>query len=145
MGVGNTVKEFRNFIIKGNALDLAIGVAIGAAFSAVVTAIVSDFLTPLIAAIFGSPNFGNLHFTIHKSAIYYGLVINAIFTLVIVGAVIFFFIVKPISILKQRSGFEPPAPPSLSPCPSCFTAINPESKRCSACTESLAEGWATAS
>ena len=84
MGVSSTIKEFRSFILKANAIDLAIGVAIGGAFTAVVTSIVSGLFTPLIAAIFGKPDFSSLYFTINHSQILYGSVLNAIFTLLIV-------------------------------------------------------------
>lgn len=143
--MGNTVKEFRSFILKANAIDLAIGVAIGAAFSAVVTAIVADLFTPLIAAVFGQPNFAALTFKINGSTFLYGNVINAIFTLVVVGAVLFFFVVKPVAFLKQRAGYEPPSAPPMSACPSCLTSINAAATRCPACTESLAAGWSSAS
>ncbi len=145
MGMGNTVKEFRSFILKANAIDLAIGVAIGGAFTAVVTAIVSGLFTPLIAAIFGQANFSSLYFTLNGSHILYGEVLNAIFTLLIVGAVLFFLVVKPVAFFKQRAGYEPPTAPPMASCPSCLTSINAGATRCPACTESLAAGWSNAS
>ena len=144
-GIGGTIKEFRSFILKANAIDLAIGVAIGGAFTAVVTAIVTGLFTPLIAAIFGSSNFSTLSFTINHSHILYGLVINAIFTLIVVGAVLFFLVVKPMAVLKRRAGYEPPAAPDMAACPACLTTINVGASRCPACTESLGAGWSVAS
>ena len=142
--VKDTMREFRLFALQANALDLAIGVAVGGAFTAVVQAIVSGFFTPLIAAIFGATNFANLYFTINGSHILYGLFINAIVTLIIVSGVLFFFVVKPLSAIRRRLGYETPAP-ALSPCPACLTPINEAALRCSSCTEQLGEGWASTS
>jgi large conductance mechanosensitive channel len=138
--LSETFKEFRTFALHGNAIDLAIGVAVGAAFTAVVQAIIAGIITPLIAAIFGEANFSALTFTIHGSHFTYGLVINAIFTLFAVAATLFFLVVKPIAAIKHRLGRDPQVE-AISPCPSCFSPINPEAKRCPFCTESLEPGW----
>jgi len=143
-GVGSTIKEFRSFILKANAIDLAIGVAIGGAFTAVVTAIVSGLFTPLIAAIFGKADFSTLYFQINGSHILYGAVINALITLISVGAVLFFLVVKPMAVLKRRAGYEPPAAPDMAACPACLTSINVGASRCPACTESLSPDWSMA-
>jgi large conductance mechanosensitive channel len=134
------MKEFRAFILKANAIDLAIGVAIGLAFTAVVTAIVSGLITPLIAAIFGTSNFSTLYFTLNHSHILYGSVLNAIVTLFLVGAVLFFFVVKPMAVIKRRAGYLP----NTASCPACMTTINIMATRCPACTESLPNGWSIA-
>jgi len=136
----STLKEFRAFALKGNAIDLAIGVAVGGAFTAVVQAIVAGFLTPLIAAIFGQANFSSLFFTINGSHIAYGLVVNAVVTLLTVAATLFFFIVKPINALKRHLGHDAPAP-TVAPCPACLSDINVAARRCPLCTEQLTEGW----
>jgi len=136
-----TLKEFRAFALKANAIDLAIGVAIGSAFTAVVQSIVAGLFTPLIAAIFGQASFANLSITINGSKILYGLFINAFVTLLMVAAVLFFFVVKPINALKRRLGHDTPAP-SMAPCPACLTSINVAAKRCPSCTEVLSENWA---
>jgi large conductance mechanosensitive channel len=136
----STLKEFRAFALKGNAIDLAIGVAVGGAFTAVVQAIVAGFLTPLIAAIFGQANFSSLFFTINGSHIAYGLVVNAVVTLLTVAATLFFFIVKPINALKRHLGHDAPAP-TVAPCPACVSDINVAARRCPLCTEQLTEGW----
>jgi len=136
----STLKEFRAFALKGNAIDLAIGVAVGGAFTAVVQAIVAGFLTPLIAAIFGQANFSSLFFTINGSHIAYGLVVNAVVTLLTVAATLFFFIVKPINALKRHLGHDAPAP-MVAPCPACLSDINVAARRCPLCTEQLTEGW----
>lgn len=141
-GTKTTLKEFRSFALKANAIDLAIGVAIGGAFTAVVQAVVGGLFTPLIAAIFGQPSFAKLYFTINGSRILYGLFVNAIFTLLTVAAFLFFFVVKPIAAVKHRIGRDEPVSP-LAPCPACLTAINTSARRCPACTEILTDGWST--
>jgi large conductance mechanosensitive channel len=102
-------KEFREFILRGNVVDLAVAVVIGAAFGAVVTAFVADFITPLIAAIGGQPDFGALKFTINDSVFRYGHFINAVISFLIIAAVIFFVIVKPLNALaaRRKRGEEP--------------------------------------
>jgi len=128
------LKEFRAFILRGNLVDLAIAVVIGAAFTAVVNAFVKDLITPLIAAIFGKPSFGNLHFTIHKSTFLYGDFINAVLTFVIVAAVLFFFVVKPVNVLMARRRVEPPVDEDIRACPECMSEIPAKASRCAFCT-----------
>ena len=96
------LKGFRDFIMRGNVVDLAIAVVIGAAFGAVVTALVSDIITPLIAAIGGEPNFSQLTFTIHNSKFFYGAFINAIISFIIIAAAIYFVVVLPLNKLAER-------------------------------------------
>jgi large conductance mechanosensitive channel len=109
------LKEFRQFILRGNVVDLAVAVVIGAAFGAVVTAFVKDIVTPLIAAIGGKPNFAGLKFTINHSQFLYGDFLNAIVSFLIIAAVIFFLVVKPLNALAARRKKEeaptPEAPP----------------------------------
>ncbi len=128
------IKEFRQFLLRGNVVDLAIAVVIGAAFGAVVAALVKDLVTPLIAAIFGKPDFANLTFTINKSRFFYGDFINFVIAFVIVAAVLFFLVVVPINRLIARSRKEPPADPTTRKCPECLSEIPLEAKRCSHCT-----------
>ena len=97
------VKEFRDFILRGNVIDLAVAVVMGAAFGAVVTAFVASFVTPLIAAIGGKPDFGALAFTINGSRFTYGAFINALIAFLAIAAVIFVFIVKPMNELQKRA------------------------------------------
>ena len=96
------MKGFKEFIMRGNVVDLAVAVVIGAAFGAVVTALVKDILTPLIAAIIGKPDFSNLTFTINKSLFRYGDVINAIITFLGVAAAVYFFVILPLNKLAER-------------------------------------------
>jgi large conductance mechanosensitive channel len=108
---GVMIKEFREFILRGNVVDLAVAVVIGAAFGAVVTAFVADFVTPLIAAIGGKPDFAGLEFTINGSRFRYGHFFNAVVSFLIIAAVIFFFIVRPLNaLLARRKAKEEPPP-----------------------------------
>lgn len=108
------LKEFRAFILRGNLVDLAVAVVIGAAFGSVVTALVKDLITPLIAAIGGEPDFGALKFEINGSQFLYGDFLNALVSFVIIAAVVFFFVVKPVNAVLERfkedEDAEPPAP-----------------------------------
>jgi large conductance mechanosensitive channel len=96
------LKEFRDFIMRGNVVDLAVAVVIGAAFGAVVASLVSDIITPLITMIFGKPSFNDLQFTINGSHFRYGAFLDAVFTFLTVAAAIFFFVVKPLNALAAR-------------------------------------------
>ena len=105
------IKEFREFILRGNVVDLAVAVVIGAAFGAIVSALVKDIITPLIAAVGGKPDFSALKFTLNKSQFLYGDFINAIVSFLIIAAVIFFLIVKPLNtLLARRAAHEEPPP-----------------------------------
>lgn len=108
------LREFRDFLMRGNVVDLAVAVVIGAAFGAVVTAIVEGLITPLIAAIFGQPDFSALDFTINSSTFLYGTVINAIVSFVMISAAVFFLVVKPVNAMlalrKRSDAAAPPAP-----------------------------------
>jgi large conductance mechanosensitive channel len=98
----SVIEEFKEFILRGNVVDLAVAVVIGAAFGAVVNALVKDIFTPLIAAIAGKPNFANLTFTIHKSKFLYGDLANAIIDFLTISVLVFFFVVKPVNFLLER-------------------------------------------
>jgi large conductance mechanosensitive channel len=104
------LKEFRTFILRGNAIDLAVAVVIGAAFTAVVNSLVTDILTPIISILFGKPNFDALTLTINGAVIAYGAFLNTVFTLVTVGVAVFFFVIRPINYLmaRRKAGEEPP-------------------------------------
>ena len=128
------VKEFRAFILRGNLVDLAIAVVIGAAFTTVVNALVRDLITPLIAAIFGQPDFGTLSFTINGSQFAYGDFLNALLTFVIVAAVVFFLVVKPVNMLMARMRTEPDVDSHTRGCPDCLSQIPVAARRCAFCT-----------
>ncbi|HKS50921.1 MAG TPA: large conductance mechanosensitive channel protein MscL [Pseudonocardiaceae bacterium] len=103
------LKGFRDYILRGNVLDLAVAVVIGVAFAAVVTAFVADILTPFIAAIGGTPDFGNLSFTIHNSRFAYGHFLNAVISFLFIAAAIYFFVITPVNALieRRKRGEEP--------------------------------------
>jgi large conductance mechanosensitive channel len=128
--------EFKEFVLRGNVVDLAVAVVIGAAFGAVVTAFVGDIITPLVGAIFGAHNaFGTLSFTINHSVFQYGALIDAIISFLSIAAAIFFFVVVPLNRIaerRQRGQAEPES--TTRPCPECLTEIPKAAKRCSACT-----------
>ncbi len=129
------LKEFKQFLLRGNVVDLAVGVVIGAAFGTIVTALVTDLFTPLIAAIAKTPDFSSLFFTINGSNFMYGHFINALASFVLVAFSVFFFVVKPMNMLISRSHKEPPADPTTKKCPECLSEIPIDAKRCSHCAE----------
>lgn len=127
------LKEFRQFILRGNLVELAVAVVIGVAFSALVTSMVEDLITPLIAALIGKPDFSGLTLTINDSEIRYGSFINALLSFAIIAAVVFFFVIKPVNALVDRFRTEPSDESSRS-CPECLSEIPKEAKRCAHCT-----------
>jgi large conductance mechanosensitive channel len=128
------LKEFRAFILRGNVVDLAVAVVIGAAFTAVVNALVRDIITPVIAAVFGKSDFGDLAFTINGSRFAYGDLINAVITFVLVAAAVFFFVVKPVNYLMGRLRTEPDVESPTRGCPECLSQIPVAASRCAFCT-----------
>jgi large conductance mechanosensitive channel len=129
------MKGFKSFVLRGNVVDLAIAVVIGAAFGAVVTALVKDFITPLIAAIGGEPNFSNLAFTLHRSKFDYGDFINAVLAFLILAAVIYFLIVLPVAKLLARAQKKVEA--TERDCPECLSSIPIAAIRCAFCTSTV--------
>ena len=130
------MKGFREFLTRGNLLELAVAVIIGTAFTAVVTAIVKDLITPLIAAIWRQPNFSTLTFTVHGSKFLYGDFINALLTFVIIAAVVYFLIVLPMAKLIMRMERDKEA--TERDCPECLSAIPLAATRCKCCTVEVA-------
>ena len=127
------MKDFKAFLLRGNLVDMAVGIVIGVAFTAVVTALVGDLVTPLIGAIGGKPDFSSLSFTINKSHFLYGAFINALLSFVLVAAVLFYFVVKPVNALLARRAGVPDAP-TTRPCPECVSEIPLTARRCAFCT-----------
>jgi len=128
------LNDFKQFLLRGNVVDLAVAVVIGAAFGAVITALVEDLLTPLIAAIGGQQDFSALDFTINDSTFRYGDVINKVITFVSIAAAVFFFVVVPVNALIARSRKEPPPDPTTRKCPECLSEIPISARRCAFCT-----------
>jgi large conductance mechanosensitive channel len=131
------LKDFRQFLLRGNLVDLAIAVVIGAAFGAVVAALVADLITPLIAAIGGKPDFSDLAFTINGSRFAYGHFLNAVITFVIIAAVVFFLVVKPVNALLERMQTSGPVEEETRECPACLSQIPYAARRCAFCTEEV--------
>ena len=128
---------FKAFLMRGNVVDLAVGVVIGAAFGTVVSEFVKDLVTPLIAALGGQPNFDNLYFTVNNSRFMYGRFLDAVIALVIVAAVVYYFVVLPYT--RFRARFEkPPSPePRTRQCPECLSKVPEAARRCAYCTVAL--------
>lgn len=125
--------DFKQFLLRGNVIDLAVAVVIGAAFGAVVTALVKDLVTPLIAALGGEPDFSGLTFTINESRFLYGDFLNALISFLTISAVIFFLVVKPMNALMARRAQEPAAA-NTRKCPECISEIPKAARRCAFCT-----------
>jgi large conductance mechanosensitive channel len=128
------MKDFRAFLLRGNVVDLAVGVVIGVAFAALVTSFVEDLVTPLLAAIFGEPDFSNLTFTINDSQFRYGAFLNALIAFVLIAAVLFFLVVKPVNALMARRKTEPDVESTTRECPECLSEIPTGARRCAFCT-----------
>lgn len=129
--------EFKKFLLRGNVVDLAVGVIIGVAFGAVVTALVEGIFTPLIAAVAGEPDFSAIGFNVNGSRLEIGMLLNAVFSFVVVAAVLFFFIVTPVNHLMARARTEAPTEPTLRKCPECLMDVPRAARRCGYCTSPL--------
>jgi len=127
---------FKQFILRGNVVDLAVGVVIGAAFGGVVTALTKDLLTPLIAAVVKAPDFAGMAWTLNGSKFAYGDFLNAVVSFFLVAAAVYFFVVTPINALIARTRKDPaPADPTTRKCPECLSEIPIDARRCSHCAQ----------
>ncbi len=126
------MKGFRQFLARGNLIDLAVAVVIGTAFAALVAALVSDLITPLIAAIAGKQDFSALKFTAHNSTFRYGSFINALLSFLIIAAVVYFLIVVPTARITARRNRDKEA--TERDCPECLGTIPVAASRCKFCT-----------
>jgi len=133
----NLLKEFKQFLLRGNVVDLAVGVMVGAAFGTVVQSLVKNILTPMIGAIAKVPDFSGLSFAINGSVFMYGEFLNALIAFLLVASAIFFFVVKPMNLLISRSRKEPPVDPTTKKCPECLSEIPLSARRCAHCTQSV--------
>jgi large conductance mechanosensitive channel len=131
------LNEFKEFILRGNVVDLAVAVVIGLAFGSIVTALVKDLVTPLIAAIFKQPDFSALTFTINNSKFLYGDFINAVVSFLIIAAVIFFLVVRPLNALLARTKKGPEPVATAKDCPYCLSSIPIAATKCAFCTSDL--------
>jgi large conductance mechanosensitive channel len=128
-------KGFRDFILRGNVMDLAVAVIIGAAFTAIVTALTADIINPLLGAFIGKPNFDYLILNVHGGEVKYGAFLTAIINFLILAGVVYFFLVMPTQYLLKK--FNPPAaePPTNKACPQCLSDIPVAATRCRFCTQ----------
>ena len=127
------IKGFRDFILRGNVMDLAVAVIIGAAFSAITKSLVEDVIIPLIAALVGKPDFSALIFTLNGTPIKYGSFITALINFLIIAFVIYFFLVLPFQKLLAR--IKGPEAATTKPCPQCLSDIPLAASRCKACAQ----------
>ena len=130
------LKGFRDFILRGNVVDLAVAVIIGAAFNAIVNSMVKDVLTQIIAAVVGKPDFGGVVFKLNGTPIYIGNFLNATISFLIVASVVYFGIVLPLNTLLARMKKPAPPPPvTTKKCPECLSDIPLEARRCAHCAQ----------
>ncbi len=132
------LKGFRDFILRGNVVDLAVAVVIGAAFGAIVNSLVTDLINPTIAAIVNKPDFSYLVLNLHGGKIKYGNFLNALIQFLLVASAVYFLVVLPLGKLLER--FKPVAaePPPMKPCPECLSDIPVAAHRCSHCAQPVA-------
>lgn len=133
------LKGFRDFILRGNVLDLAVAVIIGAAFGAVINSLVADVLNPLIAAVVGKPDFSAIILNVGSGHVKVGNFFNALISFVIVATTVYFVIVLPANTIMARfKKPEPAAPPATKPCPECLSEIPIAARRCAFCGQPVA-------
>ena len=132
------LKEFKDFLLRGNIVELAVAFVMGLAFAALITSFVDDLIMPIVAMIIGKPDFSNLTFTINDAVFRYGAFLTALLTFVVTAAAIFFFVVKPVNAMTSRlKKPEPDGEPPLKTCPFCATDIPSGATRCPHCTSQL--------
>jgi large conductance mechanosensitive channel len=133
------MKGFKQFLLRGNVVELAVAVVMGAAFTAVVTALVKDLLTPLIAAVFGAPDFSAIAVTVNGSKLMVGDFVNAVIAFLLMSVAVYFFVVLPVNAFtaRMRRGEAPPDP-TTKKCPECMSEVAIAAKRCAFCTSALA-------
>jgi len=133
------LRGFRQFILRGNVVDMAVGVVIGAAFATLVSAFTNDLLTPLIALLAGKPDFSYIGFTIRGTSFPVGNFINALISFLLVAAAVYFFVVVPVNALVARMRKAPaPADPTTKKCPECLSEIPIDARRCAHCAQPVA-------
>jgi len=129
---------FKQFILRGNVVDMAVGVVVGAAFGGVVAALTKDLLTPLIAAVVGKPDFSSIAFAVNGTPFPVGDFINAVVSFLLIAAAIYFFVVLPVNTLVARMHATDPAPaPTTRKCPECKMDIPIDARRCGHCTSQV--------
>jgi large conductance mechanosensitive channel len=131
------LKEFREFILRGNLVDLAVAVVVGTAFGALVSALVADLVTPLIAAVGGKADFSTLTFELNGSTFRYGHFLNALIAFVTIATVVFFFVLKPVNALMARRKVDTPTDKTTRSCPECISDIPIKATRCAFCSAQI--------
>jgi large conductance mechanosensitive channel len=132
------MKGFKQFLLRGNVLDLAVAVVMGAAFGAVVTALVKDLITPIIAAVVGKPDFSSILFEVNGSKFLIGDFINALVSFLLIGAAVYFFVVLPVNaVLARMKRGEAPPDPTTKRCPECLSEVPIAARKCAFCTSAL--------
>jgi large conductance mechanosensitive channel len=138
------MKGFKQFLLRGNVLDLAVAVVMGAAFGALVTALVKDLVTPLIAAIVGQPDFSAIAFTVNNSKFAIGEFINAVVSFLLIATAVYFFVVLPVNrVLARLRRGEAPVDPTTKKCPECLSEVPIAARKCAFCTSPLPAGTVT--
>ena len=132
------IKRFRDFILRGNVMDLAVAVIIGTAFTVIVTSLTANIINPLLGAVVGKPNFDYLVGHIHGCEIKYGTFITAIINFLLIAAVVYFFLVLPAQYLLKKYNPPAPEPPATKACPQCLGDIPQAATRCKFCTQPVA-------
>jgi large conductance mechanosensitive channel len=129
------LRGFRDFILRGNVMDLAVAVIIGAAFTAIVTALTENIIKPLLGATIGKPDYGYLVAYVHGGKIMYGNFITAVINFLILAAVVYFFLVLPTQYLLSKFKPQEAAPPPMKTCPQCLSDIPDAARRCKFCAQ----------
>jgi large conductance mechanosensitive channel len=128
------MKDFREFLLRGNLVDMAVGIVIGVAFAGVVSTLVSSLITPLISAVIGQPDFSQLTFTVNGSDFTYGIFLDSLIAFVLIAAVVFYLVIKPVNRLMAARRTEAPVDATTHPCPECLSEIPLAARRCAFCT-----------
>ena len=131
------MKDFKEFLLRGNLVELAVAVVIGVAFAALIDSLVKDLVTPLIAAIGGQQDFSALTFTINDSVFRYGHFLNQLLSFLLIAAVVYFLVVKPVNALMARRKTEGPVDETTRECPECLSSVPAAARRCAFCTTEL--------
>jgi large conductance mechanosensitive channel len=134
--LNDMLKEFRDFLLRGNVLDLAVGIVIGSAFTMVVNSLVQDLLMPVVALVFGKPDFRTLTFSISDTIFFYGAFLTALVSFMMVAAALFFLVIKPVNVLLERKRGD--AGPTDKTCPECLSTIPLDARRCAFCAQPVA-------
>jgi large conductance mechanosensitive channel len=129
------LKGFRDFLLRGNVVDLAVAVIIGGAFGAITTSFVTNVVTPLIAAIVGKPDFSAFELNVHGGIVKYGVFLNAVISFLLIATVIYFLIVVPMNYVMAKTKKPVVEEVTTKPCPQCLSDIPLAAQRCKFCTQ----------